>query len=133
MNRDVVEQKVLAESHVALWQQVVARVPPELAVAPLCLLGLAAWVTGNGTLLNTPGNTEVIEPVPTRDHSERMLAGFGAQLTVVQSTGGLFDVEDGRKSCIRMLESWPAAGVVGRDGVRPAQRPGTRGRAEEVH
>ena len=28
--------------------------------------------------LNTPGITEVIEPVPTRDHSERMLRGFGA-------------------------------------------------------
>ncbi|MBL8650649.1 MAG: 3-phosphoshikimate 1-carboxyvinyltransferase [Sphingopyxis sp.] len=32
--------------------------------------------------LNTPGVTEVIEPVPTRDHSERMLQGFGAELTV---------------------------------------------------
>ncbi len=32
--------------------------------------------------LNTPGVTTVIEPVPTRDHSERMLAGFGADLTV---------------------------------------------------
>ncbi len=32
--------------------------------------------------LNTPGITRVIEPVPTRDHSERMLAGFGADLTV---------------------------------------------------
>jgi 3-phosphoshikimate 1-carboxyvinyltransferase len=32
--------------------------------------------------LNTSGITRVIEPVPTRDHSERMLAGFGAELTV---------------------------------------------------
>ena len=32
--------------------------------------------------LNTPGETTVIEPVPTRDHSERMLAGFGADLRV---------------------------------------------------
>lgn len=31
--------------------------------------------------LNTPGITRVIEPVPTRDHSERMLAGFGADVT----------------------------------------------------
>jgi 3-phosphoshikimate 1-carboxyvinyltransferase len=31
--------------------------------------------------LNTPGITRVIEPVPTRDHSERMLIGFGAELT----------------------------------------------------
>jgi 3-phosphoshikimate 1-carboxyvinyltransferase len=30
--------------------------------------------------LNTPGITTVIEPVPTRDHSERMLKGFGADL-----------------------------------------------------
>ncbi len=32
--------------------------------------------------LNTPGQTTVIEPVPTRDHSERMLKGFGADLMV---------------------------------------------------
>jgi 3-phosphoshikimate 1-carboxyvinyltransferase len=31
--------------------------------------------------LNTPGITRVIEPVRTRDHSERMLAGFGADIT----------------------------------------------------
>ena len=38
--------------------------------------------------LNTPGITRVIEPVATRDHSERMLAGFGATITVEQSTAG---------------------------------------------
>jgi 3-phosphoshikimate 1-carboxyvinyltransferase len=32
--------------------------------------------------LNTPGITTVIEPVPTRDHSERMLKAFGAEITV---------------------------------------------------
>jgi 3-phosphoshikimate 1-carboxyvinyltransferase len=32
--------------------------------------------------LNTPGLTTVIEPTPTRDHTERMLAGFGARITV---------------------------------------------------
>lgn len=32
--------------------------------------------------LNTPGITTVVEPVPTRDHSERMLRGFGADLSV---------------------------------------------------
>ncbi len=38
--------------------------------------------------LNTPGITTVIEPVPTRDHSERMLRGFGADLSVeVESDG----------------------------------------------
>lgn len=39
--------------------------------------------------LNTPGITEVIEPVPTRDHSERMLAGFGADLTVETDGDGV--------------------------------------------
>jgi N-methylhydantoinase A len=40
-------------------------------------------------------------------------AGFGGNFLIVQSTGGLFDVDDARRSCIRMLESGPAAGVVG--------------------
>lgn len=38
--------------------------------------------------LNTPGITRVIEPVPTRDHSERMLTGFGAHLTVEETPQG---------------------------------------------
>lgn len=37
--------------------------------------------------LNTPGITTVIEPVPTRDHSERMLRGFGAELEAEQVDG----------------------------------------------
>ena len=39
--------------------------------------------------LNTPGIARVIEPVPTRDHSERMLAGFGADLTVETDSDGI--------------------------------------------
>lgn len=38
--------------------------------------------------LNTPGRTTVIEPVATRDHSERMLRGFGADVTVEQTAQG---------------------------------------------
>jgi 3-phosphoshikimate 1-carboxyvinyltransferase len=38
--------------------------------------------------LNTPGTTRVIEAVPTRDHSERMLAGFGAEVQVEQTARG---------------------------------------------
>lgn len=37
--------------------------------------------------LNTAGTTTVIEPVPTRDHSERMLRGFGASLEVGEENG----------------------------------------------
>jgi N-methylhydantoinase A len=39
--------------------------------------------------------------------------GFGGSFLIVQSNGGLFDVEDAKRSCIRMLESGPAAGVIG--------------------
>ncbi len=39
--------------------------------------------------LNTPGITRVIEPVATRDHSERMLAGFGAELSVEVDDAGV--------------------------------------------
>ena len=37
--------------------------------------------------LNTAGITSVIEPVPTRDHTERMLKGFGAELWVEEQGG----------------------------------------------
>jgi 3-phosphoshikimate 1-carboxyvinyltransferase len=37
--------------------------------------------------LNTAGITTVIEPVPTRDHTERMLQGFGADLWVEEANG----------------------------------------------
>ncbi len=37
--------------------------------------------------LNTAGTTRVIEPVPTRDHTERMLAAFGAQVTIGEDDG----------------------------------------------
>ncbi|MFA6264650.1 MAG: hydantoinase/oxoprolinase family protein [Pseudolabrys sp.] len=39
--------------------------------------------------------------------------GFNGTFLVVQSTGGLFDIEEAQQSCIRMLESGPAAGVIG--------------------
>lgn len=37
--------------------------------------------------LNTAGITTVVEPVPTRDHTERMLKGFGADLWVDEEGG----------------------------------------------
>ena len=38
--------------------------------------------------LNAPGETVVIEREPTRDHSERMLVGFGATLSVEKTSEG---------------------------------------------
>lgn len=39
--------------------------------------------------LNTPGITTVIEPVMTRDHTEKMLVGFGADLEVETDADGV--------------------------------------------
>jgi len=42
----------LAEQHQRLWRQVVARTVPPYDAAPICLLGLAAWIGGDGALMN---------------------------------------------------------------------------------
>ena len=38
--------------------------------------------------LNAPGKTVVVEAEATRDHTERMLAGFGAEITVEETDAG---------------------------------------------
>ena len=40
-------------------------------------------------------------------------AGFAGSFLVVQSTGGLYDAGQAQSQCVRMLESGPAAGVIG--------------------
>ena len=42
---------------------------------------------------------------------------FRGDFFVVQSTGGLFPVEQARRDCVRMLESGPAAGVIGTQAI----------------
>jgi N-methylhydantoinase A len=46
---------------------------------------------------------------------ERRLASekFGGSLMIMQSSGGLCDLETARRECIQMMESGPAGGVVG--------------------
>jgi len=39
--------------------------------------------------------------------------GFDGSFLVVQSTGGLYDGQQAQRQCVRMLESGPAAGVIG--------------------
>lgn len=39
--------------------------------------------------------------------------GFDGSFLVVQSTGGLYDGDQAQRHCVRMLESGPAAGVIG--------------------
>jgi len=40
-------------------------------------------------------------------------AGFKGSFLIVQSTGGLYESEQAQSQCVRMLESGPAAGVIG--------------------
>lgn len=42
--------------------------------------------------LNTPGRTGVIEAKPTRDHTERMLRGFGAEVTSTECDDGATEI-----------------------------------------
>ncbi|MFO1033449.1 MAG: 3-phosphoshikimate 1-carboxyvinyltransferase, partial [Hyphomicrobiales bacterium] len=46
--------------------------------------------------LNTPGVTTVIEPVATRDHTERMLKAFGAKIAVAEKEGARVITLEGR-------------------------------------
>ena len=59
--------------------------------------------------LNAPGETVVIEPKPTRDHSEKMLTHFGADVSVVER-------DDGARTIV--LQGRPE--LKGRDIVVPA-------------
>jgi len=59
--------------------------------------------------LNAPGETVVIEPKPTRDHSEKMLTHFGADVSVI--------VRDDGSRCI-VLQGRPE--LKGRDVIVPA-------------
>ncbi|MFN0162346.1 MAG: hydantoinase/oxoprolinase family protein, partial [Burkholderiales bacterium] len=45
--------------------------------------------------------------------SEISKADFGGKFMVVQSTGGLYALSEARRDCVRMMESGPAAGVIG--------------------
>src|SRR5947209_3834820 len=45
------------------------------------------------------------------DHIRR--DGFGGSFLIVQSTGGLYEAEQAKDHCVQMLESGPAAGVIG--------------------
>ena len=53
--------------------------------------------------------------------SKRLDAGgFSGSLMIMQSSGGLTDVETARRQCIQMMESGPAGGVVGSIAVADA-------------
>ena len=83
-----------AEDHVRLWGGVVARVPPTLAAAPLCLLGMAAWVSGAGALLNCC--CERLAQVDPHYSMGRLLAGISEKAlppSLWQEMGGEVQAE----------------------------------------
>jgi 3-phosphoshikimate 1-carboxyvinyltransferase len=47
--------------------------------------------------LNTPGRTTVIEPIPVRDHTERMLKAFGAKLAITDEPDGRHIAIEGQR------------------------------------
>ncbi len=60
-----------------------------------------------------PRVSRYLKQIDDKAISEGFLGGF----FVVQSSGGLFSVQQARRECIRMLESGPAAGVIGARAV----------------
>ena len=51
--------------------------------------------------LNARGDSEIIEPVPTRDHSERMLRHFGADVSVENLPPSLENTNGGRRIVLK--------------------------------
>ena len=57
--------------------------------------------------LNTPGRTTVIEPTPTRDHTERMLRSFGARISVEQQPDGRHIAVEGQHELVAQAIAIP--------------------------
>ncbi|HEY1543153.1 MAG TPA: hydantoinase/oxoprolinase family protein [Xanthobacteraceae bacterium] len=69
-------------------------------------------------------------------------SGFNGSFLVVQSTGGLYEASQAKSHCVRMLESGPAAGVIGTqalchalglDGAIAFDMGGTTAKAGVIH
>lgn len=60
---------------------------PVTYVSPLASAQVKSAVLLAG--LNAPGKTTLVEPTPTRDHTERMLRGFGAEVSTAETDQGL--------------------------------------------
>lgn len=58
--------------------------------------------------LNAPGETTVVEPVPTRDHTERMLVAFGAAIRRERCADGLGITVAGRSPLVPCDVAVPA-------------------------
>jgi hypothetical protein len=80
-----------AEQHVTLWQRVVSRVAPTESAAPLALLGMAGWISGNGALLNcaaeelsrrhpTYSMGQLLEQISARAISPRLWQRMGGEV-----------------------------------------------------
>ena len=69
---------------------------PEVAMPITWRLPVASAQVKSAILLaglNVPGTTTVLEPIATRDHTERMLAAFGARLSIGEAEPGVTAIE----------------------------------------
>ncbi len=64
--------------------------------------------------LNAPGRTTVIEPVATRDHTERMLKAFGARLSIEHKDEGRHISVEGQHELMAQEIDVPGDPVFGR-------------------
>lgn len=86
----------LEEIGACVWSRTGARLPLALrgAAEPLPIehtLAVASAQVKSAILLaglNAPGLTTIHEPQPSRDHTERMLAYFGAEIACAEGDGG---------------------------------------------
>ena len=65
----------------------------------------------------TPTSARGSRPTSASSNGTWPTKGFDGDFYVVQSTGGLFPSEHARRDCVRMLESGPAAGVIGAQAI----------------
>ncbi|MBL8660517.1 MAG: 3-phosphoshikimate 1-carboxyvinyltransferase [Rhodospirillales bacterium] len=86
----------LAEMGAAFWSRSNGRLPLAVrgAVEPLAIdytQSIASAQVKSAIMLaamNTPGHTSVVEPARSRDHTERMLTHFGADVSFVDAPDG---------------------------------------------
>ncbi len=107
------------------WSRSEGRLPlavrgPEQPLPIIYTLPVASAQVKSAVLLaglNAPGETTVIEPRPTRDHTERMLVHFGASVAVEDVAGG------GRKVTLTGRPEITGCGVIVPGDVSSAAFP----------
>ncbi|MBX5492761.1 MAG: hydantoinase/oxoprolinase family protein [Chloroflexi bacterium] len=105
-------------AHELRMRDVLARVAPDLFVT---LSHELSREYREYERTSTTAANAFVGPIVRRylDHLDATVRarGFGGPLLLMQSNGGLCDVDTARRQCIQMLESGPAAGVAGAEAL----------------